>query len=221
MADRVFEDRLGLWIITPANLPGRLAAIRGFQGGIIRDLFLPRTAAAADFAAVRTRGLAAHLWVATDGLDPDELAERTLLDLSRLSPGALELNIELPADDPLPGYIDDVVGAIRRVRRSLRIRLNLATWKGFAAPVVRLLTDPNLYVCEGNYLGNMDELVSAADALADLTGHGVPDAKATVCYAAACKVLGSPARVRTLPDLTRTRRGVIFSDDLMVEAGLL
>ena len=67
----------------------------------------------------------------------------------------------------------------------------------------------------------MDNLLSSADVLSDLTSHGVPAAKATVCYAAACRVLGSPERLRTLPDLTRLNRGVIFHDDLMADAGLL
>jgi hypothetical protein len=221
MADRVFEDRLGLWVINPANLPDRLPRIRAFGGGIIRDLFLPRSSTLADFARVRQAELSAHLYVSPDGLTVEDYAARTLADLARLKPGAIELNIELPSDPPLAPYIRAAVAGIRAQRRHLRLRVNVAPWKGFALPGDLLVSDPALYACEQNYGGNMQELYSAADVLDDLRLGGVPAEKRTVCYAAACQVLDSPARVRTLPDLSRTRRGVIFQDDLMVEAGLL
>ena len=221
MADRVFEDRLGLWIGSPGSLVDRLPRIRSFAGGIIRDLFLPRTAAPSIFAAVRGAGLSAHLYVSTDGLDARAYAERTLADIVRLKPGACDLNIELSADPPLAAYVETAVRAIRVERKAYRLRVNLAPWKGFAVPAALLAGDPALYACEQNYLGNMEELLSPADVLSDLVAHGCPASKATVCYAAACKVLGSPTRLRTLPDLSRTRRGVIFTEDLMAEAGLL
>jgi hypothetical protein len=221
VADRVFEDRVGLWIITPANLPGRLPWIRGFGGGIIRDLFLPRTSTVDDLRRVRDAGLFAHLWVTPDGLPAREYAERVLVDLARLKPGAVELNVELPNDPPLPAYIREVVGRIRAVRPNLRLRLNVAPWKGFALPGELLQQDANLYACEQNYEGNMQNLLSPLDVVSDMVAWGVPQAKATCCYAAACQVLGSPARVRTLPDLHRVHRGVIFSDDLLAEAGLV
>jgi hypothetical protein len=221
VADRVFEDRLGLWLINPANLAGRLAPIKAFAGGAIRDLFLPRTADVGDLQRVREAGLSAHLYVATDGLDALAFATRTLADLGRLRPGAVELNFELASDPPFPQYVRDAVARIRADRPALRMRLNTPPWKGFAFPVDLLNSDPNLYACEQNYLGNMDELLSPADVLGDLLAWGVPVRKATVCYAAACRVLGSAGRIRTLPDLSRRRRGVIFQDDLMVEAGLL
>lgn len=221
MADRVFEDRVGLWVINPANLPGRLPAIRSFGGGIIRDVFLPRSAELADFKRVRDAGLFAHLWVTPDDLSAIAYADRTLADLARLKPGAVELNVELPADPPLGPYIGTVVERIRSQRPNLRLRINVAAWKAFALPIARLVADANLYACEQNYLGNMDELVSPADVLSDQLAWGAPAAKVSVCYAAACRVLGSPGRVRTLPDLSRLHRGVIFQDDLMVEAGLL
>ena len=221
MADRVFEDRLGLWIGSPASLPGRLQAIRSFHGGIIRDLFLPRTAPASLFGDVRKVGLFAHLYVTPDGLAASAYADRTLADIAQLKPGACDLNIELSADPPLAAYVETAVRRIRATRQTYRLRVNLAPWKGFAVPAALLAADPALYACEQNYLGNMAELLSPADVLADLVAHGCPASKATVCYAAACRVLGSPDRLRTLPDLSRTKRGVIFTEDLMAEAGLL
>jgi len=224
MADRVFEDRVGLWVISPANLPDRLWKIKAFGGGIIRDLFLPRAAAVADLQAVKAAGLYAHLYVSPDGLSAHDYANRTLLDIQRLKPGAVELNIELSADPPLPGYIREAVGLIRGQLPNKRLRINVAPWKGFALPIDLLVSDGALYACEQNYLGNMDELLSPADVLADAMGTkegALIPGKFTVCYAAACRVLGSSERVRTLPDLSRRKRGVIFTDDLMVEAGLL
>ena len=221
MADRVFEDRLGLWIGSPGSLVDRLPRIRSFGGGIIRDLFLPRTAPPSLFGAVRKVGLFAHLYTTPDGLSAIIYAHRTLDDIARLQPGACDLNVELAADPPLAAYVETAVRLIRATRPAYRLRVNLAPWKGFAVPAALLAADPALYACEQNYLGNMAELLSPADVLADLIAHGCPASKATVCYAAACQVLGSPERLRTLPDLSRTRRGVIFTEDLMAEAGLL
>ncbi len=221
MANRVFEDRLGLWIVSSANLPDRLPKIKAFQGGIIRDLFLPRSAELTAMQRVRDAGLYAHLWAAVDGLSATDYANRTLLDIQRLGPGAVDLNIELGSDPPLAAYIRGVAELIRPRRPSYRLRINVAPWKAFALPSDLLASDPYLYACMQNYEGNMDNLLSAADVLTNLDDWGVPLSKATVCYTAACRVLGSTERVRTLPDLLRLRRGVIFSDDLMAEVGLL
>jgi len=217
MANRVFEDRLGLYIVNPTNLPSRLPGIRVLG---VKDVFLPRTAQPSDLATVRAAGLYAHMWAAVDGLSATDYANRTLLDIQRLRPGAVELNIELGADEPLPGYISEVVRLIRSRHSKMRLRLNVAPWKGFALPAVLLVTDSNLYAAMQNYEGNMDNLLSAADVYANLL-WGAPSSKATVCYAAACRVFGSAERVRTLPDLSRLKRGVIFQDDLLAEVGLL
>lgn len=220
MANRVFEDRVGLWVVDPDRGVARLPAISAFAGGLIRDVFLPRTATPAHFTAVRGAGLYAHLWVATHNRTAAELVADTLADLTRLKPGALELNLELPADPPLAAFVADVVAGIRAERPSLRMRIDLAPWKGFALPAAALAADPALYACEQNYLGNMARLLSPADVLGNLVAYGAPPAKATVCYAAHCEVLGSP-RIRTLPDLSRVKRGLIYQDDLMADAGLL
>jgi hypothetical protein len=217
MANRVFEDRLGIYIINAANVAHRLTSIRGL--GIV-DVFLPRTAEPAHFAAVKAAGLFSHLWTADDGLPAAEYANRTLLDIQRLKPGAGELNIELPSDPPLHSYIATTLELIRKVRPAMRLRINLAPWKGFGVGALDW-TDHNLYVAAQNYEGNMDNLLSPADVLGNLLDYGVPRMRATVCYAAACRVLGSPDRLRTLPDLARLKRGVIFSDDLCANVGLL
>lgn len=221
MADRVFEDRVGLWVVDAARGVARRSAIKAFAGGLIRDVFLPRTSTPTQFAAIRQVGLNAHLWSAVDGLAAGDYVARFLADKARLNPGAAELNIELGSDAPLPTYVEAVVRGIRAHLPRYRLRINLGGWKGFATPAELLDGDPNLYVCEQAYLGNMDELLSPADVLAELLDYGAPRAQATVCYAADCTVLGSPTRLRTLPDLRRLHRGLIYQDDLMADAGLL
>jgi hypothetical protein len=216
----VFEDRVGLLVVNPDRGVSRLPAIAAYAGGLIRDVFLPRDATPAHFAAVRAAGLSAHLWIATHDRSAAELVADTLADLTRLKPGALELDLELTSDPPLRAFVEACYVGIRAKRKSLRMRINLAPWKGFALAAWVFSADPNLYACEQTYAGDMAPY-SQADALANLLAYGMPRARATVCYGAAGPVPGSPGRVCTLPDLTRWHRGVIFSDDLMVDAGLL
>jgi len=220
MANRVFDDRLGLWIIDPARGVDRLPQIRAYGGGLIRDLFFPRQATSAQLAAARAAGFNAHLWVSVDHRSSAVMASETLADLDRLKPGALELNVELVSDAPLPAFVADVYQRIRSRRAYLRMRVNLGAWKAFAAPVAQLADDPNLYVCEQTYDGAMARY-SEGDILTDLLDWGVPDDKATLCYGAAGPVPPAGTRVCTLPDLSRKHRGVIFHDDLMHDAGLI
>lgn len=221
MADRVFEDRVGLLVIDPARGVERLPKIRAYGGGLIRDVFLPRSATPADVQAVRDAGLACHLWVASDGLTAGNFVARTLADMTRLNRTAVELNFEGIPDAQLATYLRTTVSMMRASRPNARLRLNQPPWKGFALPPDLLEGDRNLYAAAQNYEGNMDELLSPLDVASDMTQHGAPETKVSCCYAAACTVQGSSARLRTLPWLLRLHRGVIFSDDLMVEAGLL
>lgn len=218
MANKVFEDRLGIYIRGTENLAGRLPSIKAFG---FADVFLPPTAQPADLARVRGLGLSAHMWWATDDLTPKEYAARALENIDRLGPGAGELNIELPTDAALPGYVEEVVRIIRAKRRSYRLRINLAPLKGFAIPQQRLAEDPNLYVAAQNYKGDMSPF-SDADVLTDLLAWGAPREKATVCYGAHGPVPGSNGkRVCTLPELRWPMRGVVYNDDLMADAGFL
>lgn len=221
MADKVFEDRVGLLVIEPARGVERLPKIKAYGGGLIRDVFLPRSATPANVTAVRDAGLACHLWVASDGLTAGNFAARTLADMTRLNRTGVELNYEGIPDAQLAAYLRTSVGLIRAQRPQARLRINQPPWKGFGLPVDLLGSDRNLYAAAQNYEGNMDELLSPLDVVDNLTQHGAPETKVSCCYAAACTVQGSPSRLRTLPWLARLHRGVIFSDDLMVEAGLL
>jgi hypothetical protein len=220
MANRVFEDRVGLWFVDGDRGCSRLPAVKAFAGGLIRDVFLPRTATPAHFAAVRNAGLYAHLWVAVDGRDAPTMVANTLADVARLRPGAVELNIELGSDAGLKVFVIEVVKGIRAKRKNLRLRLNVGAWKAFGLPRFALERDPNLYACMQTYLGAM-EPVSAGDCYHELLGYGVPESKLTLCYGAAGPVPPNGERVCTLPDLARRRRGVIFHDELMADVGLL
>lgn len=235
MANRVFEDRLGCWIVPDGagKVAPKLARLPGLAALGVRDVFLPRQAEPGDFQTVRGQGLGAHLWAATDGLAVEDYVNRFLLDFKRLgSRGAGELNIELPSDPPLAAYMRRAVALIRQVKPRLPLRLNVAPFKGFALPVDLLTADAHLYVCEQSFYGDMSR-VAESDALYDLLSWGVPLAKATVCYGGAALVPDAPQPPRRMVGLgTRwtwsngavvgsLKRGVIFQDDLLADVGLL
>lgn len=230
VANKVFEDRLGLWVINPDSLASRLPGIVGFG---IKDVFLPRESDLEDLKRVREAGVFAHLWEAANELSVDEYVAQVLADVKRLKPGAVELNIELKSDPPLKAYIRRAVEQLRKAKPGLRMRINIAPFKGFALPVDLLTSDPNLYVCEQSFYGDLSR-VAESDALYDLLSWGVPLGKATVCYGAAALAptrAGSPSQ-RFVGLGTRwtwsdgavvgtLKRGVIFQDDLMTDVGLL
>lgn len=240
MASRVFEDRLGCWIVPDGagQVTSKLGRLAGLAALGVKDVFLPRQARPDDFATVRaSHGLAAHLWTATDGLSADDYANRFLLDFQRFgSKGAGELNIELPSDPPLKAYMRRAVELIRTRKPNLPLRLNIAPFKAFALPIDLLQSDPRLYACEQSFYGDMSR-VAESDALYDLLSWGVPLAQATVCYGGAALVpffrdnlshgtqrvvgLGTLWTWSSAQRVGSLKRGVIFQDDLLADAGLL
>ncbi len=226
------DDRLGIWIAPTANLADKLAdRLPKLRTAVpaLTDVFLPRAATSEDRQAVLAAGfLGAHMWWAVDGLDPLAYAKRTLADIERAKPGAGDLNIELGTDSALEPYMRVVIATIRAKRPSYRLRLNVAFRKGAFVPADLVQSDANLYVAEQNYVdppGLSMAPTSAADALLDLLEHGFPMEKAAVCYGAAGSVGGKTGaeRVNTLPNGGGwlPRRGVVFHDDLMADAGLI
>lgn len=226
----VFGDgRLGCWVgstsleqalaKTDPNYLARLRAL-GFT-----DLFFRGPDGS---STVKQRVLGAgftgcHAWWAVDGLTAQQYAQRCLADIARWQPGAGDLNIELANDPPLEPYMRSVVTQIRAARPNYRIRLNIGARKGVFVPVDLLQTDPALYVAIQCYAGNMDALFSAPDMERQLRSVGVPDEKIATCYAGACAVGGisGPARVNTFPTAWLPERGVVFTDDLLADGGLL
>lgn len=223
------DDRLGLWIVNLAALPDRLPKIRAALGGTITDLFLPHSCTREQLDSVRAAGfVGAHLWAATDGLTAGEYVSRWRSTIARLRfNGACELNIELSSDAALEPYMRTVVGGLRGSYPQRRLRLNVAARKAPFLPVNLLETDPHLYVTEQAAFDSpersMAALYSFADVMLELLDYGVPAFKASVCYPAACTVGGitGSQRVNTIPLGWKLRRGVIFQDDLMSDAGLL
>lgn len=222
----VFEDgRIGVWNVSLANLVDRLPKFKAFQHGSITDVFLPSAATAADAKKVRDGGLFVGQWWSVDGLSAEDYAKRALADIKRTTCGAGDLNLEMGDDVKLAAFIRRAVGLLRQSRPGFKFRINIAPRKGVFLPRDLILTDSNLYACEQNYFGNMEQRFSEAEALQDLLDAGVPIRKAAICYGAACEVGGvtKKQRVNILPNFPvhGIRRGVIFTDDLLVEAGLL
>jgi hypothetical protein len=227
--EHVFRDgRIGVWNITPANLKDRakkLAAL-GFT-----DVFVPRETTKEQAQAVRdVPGLYLNLWVAPHGRSAEQFAAETIQDVVRVlgTSGAVDLNVELSKDVDLLPYMTRAVMDIRATMKSRRLRLNVAWRKGGFVPTDLVIADPNLFVCEQNYVdpaGMSMSPTSALDAYLNLTDHGIPPDKASVCYGAAGPVGGKTGaeRVNTLPNGGgwMPRRGVVFSDDLLTDGGLL
>lgn len=223
MAGSVFQDgRLGCWIGNRANLASRAAGLRALG---ITDVLLrgPDGTPAAKADALALGFTAVLGYWSVDGLSSVDYAARLLADVGHWAPAAGDLNIELSDDAALEPYMRDVHARVRAKRPSYRLRFNIGARKGVFLPADLFARDPNLYACEGNYGGNMEELFSAADALDRLIAHGVPRERAAVCYAGACAVGGvtGTRRVNTFPLGWPPSRGVIFTDDLLAEAGLL
>jgi hypothetical protein len=204
------------------KLKDRLPKIKAFANGQITDIDLPREAQPSDMTKVRQAGFFAHLWTTPHGLTGVAYASQVLGDYDRLRPGAVELNVEVP-DNQLEDYMRGVHAAIRAVRPYLRLRFNIAPFKAAFLPVDLLQQDPNLYVIEQAYFGNMDGRAAENEILRDMDEAGVPQEKSSVMYGAhVSSALGKP-RVPALPALTirALKRGSVYQDDLMVDAGYL
>jgi hypothetical protein len=166
--------------------------------------------------------------------------------LLRSSPGVVDLNAEEDQSSGRVGdayavYLRDLVtvlrysvtwkdlsGVTRTGRRTFIFRLNIAPNKAGFLPVDLLQTDPSLYTAEQNYYGDMSR-VSEDRVRDNLRAARVPDAKAQLCYGAAGPVKLDGTRGITLPDVlyqgkfsgTKLPGGIVFTDDLMADAGLL
>lgn len=215
---RVF-DRLGLWIVAPAELSAERLAGIGAYG--IRDLFLPAAPDAA-VAAARTRARAAgcylHGWLAVDGRGAEEYAEAALAWLGTEA-GGLELNIELGSDDRLAGYVEYVVRTLRAHYPARPLRLNVAPWKGRYLPAAALARW-NVHVAAQTYAGDMSPY-APLDVYRDLLEGGIPASRAQLCYGAAGPVCTGGRRGATLPLARLPRDGVVFHERLLADLGVI
>jgi hypothetical protein len=223
------DDRLGLWIMPTSSpesftdkLRDRLPRFQAFKPGTITDLFLPREAQPSDMALVRAADYFAHLWTTPHRSDGSTLkaaafAALTLKDVDRLKPGALEVNVEVDDLDP---YLREVHTFIRAKKPNLRLRFNVQPYKGAELPQDLLALDPHLYVIAQAYGGNMDWRASEFDVLLDLLSYPsyFGEDKCSVMYGAHVSPGEGKPRVPALPGWIR-RRGSIYQDDLLVNAG--
>lgn len=231
---------VGIWVNTPGHLADRLPKIAAFAGGMFSDVFVPGAASVADMERIRAQSrpngtkLRAQLWTVPGSLTAAQYAAQVLADFERLRPGVVELNIEQPGDAKLAPYITESVAAIRASRPKLKLRVNVGAYKGFGLTGLGFAGDPNLYACEQCYYGDMSP-VQADEALANLLAFGVPSDRTSICYGAAGPIGwlegGGPWRTQrhgTLGTLyyngalvRRLKSGLVFTDDLLVEVGLL
>ena len=211
----------------PDKLRHRLPLVKGFCNGAITDIYLPESATRADRDRVRAEGLFCNMWTTPAGRTAAKYGLDSVAALGRIGGGALELNIE---EENLVPYIRGAVTAVRSQKPNLRLRINVQPLKGGLlkdmAYMFKFTTDPQLYVIAQCYFGAMDGRASEADVLLDLLDAGIPAAKCSVMYGAANYDPFDPtssARWRTLPamPIRRLRRGSIYSDDLLFEAGYL
>lgn len=239
------EGRVGLWIDDPSNFVGRATNIVRFANGMFTDCFLPRTASVEQFDIInqtwRPDGslMKAALYEVPHDLTADAFCDQVGSDLFRINAPSVELDIEKP-DDILAQFIRDVVNGLRQGKRNkantdwLRwprptrpFRINIAPNKGWALPVSLVNNDPNLYVAEQCYYGDMSR-VSEAEVAKDVVSRGIPWDKFAPCYGAAGPVKLDGTRGITLPSVfyegrvaAKLKKGIVFQDDLMAEVGLL
>lgn len=232
-------DRLALWVNSTANL-GRLPKIAAFGNGNVSDVFLPGNSSLADMDRVRATvrptqrcfgdvaNLRAHIWeFPKDGESAKVFATRIHNDILRCKPGTVELDLETDSQ-----FIADTISYLRNgvdgtwKHPSFLFRINVAPFHAWSLPIPAIQSDPALYVCQQTYYGDMSP-VAPDECLRDLIDYGVPKDKATVTYAGQYNIDG--VRRFGVPTITYNgnfsgrylEKGLIFSDDLLSDAGRL
>lgn len=238
-----FDDgRVGLWVNSAANFtPQRLSNAAAFADGMFTDIFLPRTAPLSLFDTVRKTYrpngtmLKAQMWTDPHDLDVATFAEQTFQDIVAKKPGVVELDIEpngsnrTEAAGKYASYMTATVTYLRGKAswmQNFPLGLNIPPYKAEFLPRAFFQSDPFLYAREQVYYGDMSR-VSEGEALGDLLGAGVPETKASLCYGVVAPDKDGVRRL-TLPTVfyqgkpvRKLRRGLVFTDDLMAEQGLI
>lgn len=233
----VFKDgRIGLWIISPANLPSRLPKIKASFGGIVTDIFLPLNGSSpadrSHVKLVRDASFFANAYaIAPASGSGSAFATECLGRIATLGTGALEVDIEPGNDATIDPFGRSFMTTFRGTRPSYRVAFNIAPFKGGFLPIDLIRDDENLFVRQQTYYGDMSR-VSEAECFMDLLDAGVPYEKAGLCYGAAALVpedqntervvgLGTIWTWSNGQAVRPLRRGVIFQDDLLAEVGLI
>lgn len=216
------DNRLGLWCIENSGLKSKLEHVLPRLRALlpVTDIFLPGHAATREHRdLVRAHGFYVSVYTIPHSETPRAYAARSLRQLASIGGGALEMNIEIP-DSQIKGFVSEAVARIRETNPNLRVRVNIAPYKAQFLPAELVRSDPNLYVIEQAYLGNMDAVVPADHCYRDMIDYGIPPHKASVMYAAYCSPRPGLPRAPVLPAVQRYR-GAIYSDDLLIASGLL
>jgi hypothetical protein len=224
-------NRVGLWVIPNANLTDKLTHILPRARGAkaipnLTDIFLPPEATLSHAKQCREAGYFVSTYDVTHNSPPGVVAAAMLANRAELKSGALEIDLEGAAVQPdkpnLAAWARSFVAVIRKTNPNLPIRLNVPPFKGYALPIELLTSDPQVFVIAQAYFGNQDGRCSEADVLLDLLDWGVPRHKAAVMYGVLAenpqgqRVYGLPN-----PEYKPITTGSVFSDDLLLDAGVL
>lgn len=212
------DDRFGLWFMQPTHLADRLPKIKAAIP-FMTDIFLPPGATKTDKATTLNAGFFASQWTAAHDVTATQYGNQSVTHLNNSGAGSLELNIEKP-DTIINQYIRDAVKAVRAKKPLLRLRVNVAPFKGQFMPMDLFQQDPNLYLVVQAYGGNMDEIFQSFEVHNNLVAWGAPADKVSVMYAAHCAPGVGKPRIPALFSLGRFR-GSIYNDDLLTDAGII
>jgi hypothetical protein len=248
-------DRVGWWVNDPTDTStldaNRLKLIAAFAGGMISDVFAPPTITKAQVATITKTPTANPVGTlrfqlrdqpiklgGTPAETPQQFAQRVHNNITRLSPGTVDLDIELN-DDVLAGYMRSVIVELRKLRPTFLLRPNIDPNKIDFLPVDLIQNDPNLFVAVQTYYGDMAR-VGEWKILKHLERVRVPADKVNLCIGAAARAKvylndGSGTtpwkRVAAIPDIAYADQIVdyakvqapclIFSDGLAQQVGLV
>jgi hypothetical protein len=238
------RGRVGLWVNNPSNfyrpdgsVGEYLAKIAAWNGGNFTDVFLPPTRIE-DFNLVKSTKrpdgtfLKAQLHEVPGDKKAADFVTSVDAHITALKPGVVELDIE---ERPSVGrvgeayrqYLEDVLNGLRAKRPTFYFRLNTEPHKAGYLNVDRINNDPYLYVSQQLYYGDMSP-VSSQEALENILEFGISSWKYVPTWGAGGPVQRDGTRGITLPDILYkgnfTRKlnyGLVFSDDLMIQVGLL
>jgi hypothetical protein len=222
-------NRVGVWVIPNANLTDKLKhVLPRLRGPIpnLTDIFLPPEATKAHADQCRAAGFFVSTYDVAHSTPPGLCAANMLAHRNVLKTGALEIDLEGAAVQPdrpaLAAWAEAFVRRVRSTNPNLPIRLNVTPFKGYALPVSLINSDPQLFVIAQAYFGNQDGRCSEADVILDLLDWGVARDKVSVMYGALCE---NPQQQRVYalpnPEYKPITSGSVFSDDLLLDAGVL
>lgn len=225
------ENRVGLWVIPNSNLTDKLTHVLPRARGAkaipnLTDIFLPPEATMTNKEQCRNAGYFVSTYDVAHSSSPEALADAMLLKRMQLGTGAIEVDLEGAAVQPdkpaMANFATRFVNRVRRTNRNLPVRLNVPPFKGYALPVAFINNDPQLFVIAQAYFGNQDGRCSEADVLEDLLDWGIAKDKVKIMYGVLAEnPQGQRVYALPNPEYKPITEGSVFSDDLLIDAGVL